>query len=67
MWISFFSRAYIVMQQNGLDLASVLEFFLPMHTSSQNAWAHFYVFVGGEKLTRKVSKQCLIFCFAAVI
>lgn len=55
------------MKQNGLDLASVLEFFLPMHTSSQNAWAHFYVFVGGEKLTRKVFQAMSVFCFAAVI
>lgn len=61
IWISFFSQAYIVTEQNGLDLASVLEIFLPMHASSQNACAHFCVFVGGKKLARKVFKATSAF------
>lgn len=51
------------MEQNGLDLASVREIFLPMHTSSQNAWACFCVFVGGEKLAREVFRaMSVLFC-----
>lgn len=42
------------MEQNGLDLASVLEIFLPVHPGSQNTHAHLCAFVGGEKLAKKV-------------
>jgi len=54
IWILFFSQAYIIVEQNGLDLASVLEIFLPIHTSSQNVCACLCVFVGGEELAKKV-------------
>lgn len=49
------------MEQNGLDLASVSEIFLPVHTSSQNARAHLCMFVGGEKLAEKVFKAMSAF------
>lgn len=49
------------MEQNGLDLGSVLEIFLPVHPSSQNTHAHLCAFVGGEKLAKKVFKAMSAF------
>lgn len=68
IWTSFFCRVHITMEQNGLDLASVLEIFLIMHTSSQNAYACLCMFVRGEKATKEsLQSSICIFCFAAVI
>lgn len=49
------------MEQNGLDLASVLEIFLLVHPSSQNMHAHLCAFVGEEKLAKKVFKAVSAF------